>query len=134
MLRRAAGESFAGNIAATAAQSGCGILVRMATVVAKLGSMRKAREWSVRPASDDRIIVQAEGAIGIFDWRHGIGALCTGGGTFAHLAVARPFTFPPSFVQACLRECPSLGGETVHLGGAVVERHEARQTQGARLL
>lgn len=105
----------------------------MATVVAKLGSMRKAREWSVRPTSDDRIIVQTEGAIGIFEWRKGVGALCTSGGTYAHLAVARPFAFPLDFVQACLRECPSLGGETIHAGGAVVERHEARQTQGARL-
>jgi len=106
----------------------------MATVVAKLGSMRKTRAWSVRPTSDDRIIVQADGAIGIFEWRQGTGALCTTGGTFAHLAVARPFAFPPEFVQACLRECPSLGGETVHAGGAVVERHDAGQTQGARLL
>ena len=95
------------------------------TITAKLGSMRRAREWCVMPTSDDRILVQTDGAIGIFDWRTGAGKLCTRGGYFPHLAIARPYTFPPDFVQACLRVCPSLGGETALTPGRIVE-HTAR--------
>jgi hypothetical protein len=33
-------------------------------VVARVAGMRKARTWTVMPTSDDRIIIQADGAIG----------------------------------------------------------------------
>ncbi len=90
------------------------------TIVAKLDNMRKLRTWSVLPTSDDQIIIQADGAIGIFNWRSGKGKLCTKGGYFPHLAIARPFTFPAEFVRACLAACPSLGGETVIVPGAAM--------------
>ena len=96
------------------------------TVTAKLAGMRKAREWSVMPTSDDRILVQTIGAVGIFDWRTGAGRLCTRGGYFPHLAVAKAFTFSAEFVIACLRVCPSLGGETVLCDGMVIVEHTAQ--------
>ncbi|MHB8432251.1 MAG: hypothetical protein ACYDCA_01360 [Candidatus Tyrphobacter sp.] len=63
-------------------------------VAAKRAAMRKPREWIVMPTSDDRIIVQADGAIGIFDWRSGKGRLSTKGGYFPHLAIAKAYIFP----------------------------------------
>jgi hypothetical protein len=91
-------------------------------VIARFAGMRKARAWTVMPTSDDRIIVQAEGAIGIFDWRSGKGRLSVKGGYFPHLAIAKRFIFPPDFVRAGLQACPSLGG--VHAlcdSGVIVE-------------
>jgi hypothetical protein len=95
-------------------------------VVAKLASMRKAREWIVMPTSDDRIIVQSEGAIGIFDWRSGKGRLSTKGGYFPHLAVAKAYVFPPDFVRACLQACPSLGGAHALRDGAIIVENAVR--------
>lgn len=91
------------------------------TVRAKIASMRKMCEWIVIPTSDDRIIVQTEGAIGIFDWRSGKGRLSTRGGYFPHLAIAKYFVFPPEFVRVCLQVCPSLGGQHVLCDGVVIE-------------
>ena len=102
------------------------------TVTAKLGSMRKAREWVVMPTSDDRIIVQTTGAVGIFDWRTGAGRLTTRGGYFPHLAIAKAFTFPAAFVRACLRVCPSLGGASVLCDGMLVVEHTAQIIDGNR--
>ncbi len=101
------------------------------TITAKLSGMRKAREWSVLPVEGgERIIVQSDGAIGIFAWRTGQGKLCTRGGYFPHLAIARPFQFPPEFVTACMRVCPSLGGETVIDDGVAIIEHTARMIGG----
>lgn len=92
------------------------------TIRAKLPGMRKAREWSAMPIEDGRrILVQAEGCIGIFNFRTGEGKLCTRGGYFPHLSIAKPYTFPQDFVRECLRACPSLGGETTLDAGHIVE-------------
>lgn len=80
-------------------------------VFAKLAKMRKPRKWLVQPTSDDRIIVQAEGAIGIFGF-DGNGRLTTRGGYFPHLAIATPYTFPVGFVATCLDICQPLDSET----------------------
>lgn len=89
-------------------------------VEGKLGKMRKTRTWSVMPTSEEgRLIVQADGAIGTFDFRTGKGRLNTKGEYFPHLAVAAPFDFPPEFVRACLEACPSLDGETTR-GGVTI--------------
>ncbi|MHB8432255.1 MAG: hypothetical protein ACYDCA_01380 [Candidatus Tyrphobacter sp.] len=95
-------------------------------VAAKLASMRKPRDWIVMPTSDDRIIVQADGAIGIFDWRSGKGRLSTKGGYFPHLAIAKAFVFPPDFVRACLQACPSLGGAHALCDGAIIVENTVR--------
>ncbi len=95
-------------------------------VIAKLTGMRKERAWTVIPTSDERIIVQTDGAIGIFDWRTGKGRLSTKGGYFPHLAIAKPFTFPPEFVRGCLRACPSLGGRHPECNGALIIEHTAK--------
>jgi len=87
-------------------------------VEAKLARMRKPRRWLVQPTSDDRIIVQAEGAIGIFAF-DGQGRLTTRGGYFPHLALAVPYTFPTGFVAACLDVCQPLGAETTERGCTV---------------
>lgn len=87
-------------------------------VTAKLGKQRKARKWLVQATNDDRIIVQGEGAIGIFAM-DGKGKLCTTGGYFPHLALARPFEFPAGFVAACLDVCQPLDAETSY-GGVTV--------------
>lgn len=98
------------------------------TITAKLPGMRKAREWSVMPTDRDRILVQTGGAIGIFDFRTGAGKLCTRGGYFPHLAIAKPYVFTTEFVRECLRVCPSLGGETHLTPGHVVE-HTVRDVR-----
>jgi len=92
------------------------------TITARLPHMRKARDWDVMPIEDGRrILVQTDGAIGIFDFRTGVGKLCTRGGYFPHLAIAQRCTFPPEFVRECLRVCPSLGGETTLDAGHIVQ-------------
>lgn len=95
-----------------------------ARVVGKLGTMRKARKWSVMPTDQEgRIIVQADGAIGQFDYRTGKGVLNTRGEYFVHLsriAGAREFDFPTEFVAACLRACPALDSETDTGRGVVI--------------
>lgn len=88
-------------------------------VEAKLGRQRKARRWLVQPTDDDRIIVQGDGAIGIFAF-DGKGRLCTRGGYFPHLALASPFEFPAGFVAACLDVCQPMGATTSQ-GGVTVE-------------
>lgn len=95
-------------------------------VIAKLAGMRKIREWIVMPTSDDRIIVQTDGAIGIFDWRSGNGRLTTKGGYFPHLAIAKPFVFPVEFIRACLQACPSLGGAHMLCDRAVIVENAVR--------
>lgn len=92
-------------------------------VKGKLAGQRKAREYSVQPTSDDRIIVQADGCIGIFDVHNGKGYFNTKGGYFLHLNAmlgAKPYAFPAEFVRLCLEASPALdstvtrGGVTVH--------------------
>jgi hypothetical protein len=91
-------------------------------VHAKLATMRKAREWSIQPTSDDRIIVQtgygSKGAIGIFGF-DGVGRLTTKGAHFPHLALATPYTFPAGFVAACLDVSQPLDSESTY-GGVTV--------------
>lgn len=85
----------------------------------KLAGQRKSRDWSVSPTDDDRLIIQADGCIGAFDVKSGVGVLNTRGGYFPHLSAAlgaRAFKFPTEFVAACLRACPSLDGETTRGG------------------
>ncbi len=94
-------------------------------VIAKLAGMRKIREWIAMPTSDDRIIVQTDGPIGIFDWRSGNGWLSTKGGYFPHLAIAKPFVFPVEFIRACLRG-PSFGGQHTECHGALIIEHAAK--------
>lgn len=84
-------------------------------VHAKLAKMRKPRKWLVSATSDDRIIVQADGAIGIFGM-NGKGRLTTRGGYFPHLALATPYNFPAGFVTACLDVCQPLDSETTAHG------------------
>lgn len=95
-------------------------------VTATLGTMRKPRRWHVQPTSNDLLIVQADGAIGLLDWRTGKGKLTTQGGYYPHLALARPFDFPADFVAACLAACPSQGGETALAGGSIVVKHSVQ--------
>jgi hypothetical protein len=81
---------------------------KLRTVEAKLGTMRKARRWTVNRRDDGLIVVQAEGAIGAFRPDTGRGLLNVRGGYYVHLAPslgAKPFTFPPEFVAACIAAC-----------------------------
>ena len=81
------------------------------SVMARLGKQKKAREWFVMPvAGSDQLIAQTDGAIGMFNFRTGVGVLCQRGGYFPHLRIAKPYSFPAGFVHDCLRECPSVGG------------------------
>lgn len=89
-------------------------------VHAKLGTMRKEREWLVQATDDDKIIVQADNAIGIFGVDGKNGRLTTAGGYFPHLAIARPFEFPAEFVRTCLDVCQPLDAETSQHGITVV--------------
>ena len=92
-------------------------------VKGKLAGQRKARTWSVQPTSiEGCLIVQADGAIGRFDFRTRKGVLNTKGGYFPHLDArlgAKPFEFPAEFVKLALEACPSLDGETTR-GGVTI--------------
>lgn len=93
-------------------------------VIAKLGTMRKARDWLVQATDDDRIIVQADGAIGVFDVSGANGRLCTQGGYFPHLAIAKPFEFPGEFVRTCVDVAHPLDAQTSDLG--MIVEHTVR--------
>ena len=91
---------------------------------------RKIREWDVMVVEGgERLLVQASDAIGLFSWRTGKGKLCTRGGYFPHLALARPYTFPESFVHEAMRVSPSLGGES-HLSPGHVLKHNVTIIEG----
>jgi hypothetical protein len=107
-------------------------------VIAKLGSMRKEREWLVQATSDDRIIVQgnynadgrtecSKGAIGCFKVDGSGGRLTTQGGYFPHLGFAKPFEFPTDFVKACLEVSHALDAVT---DSGVVIVHQTVQVIG----
>ena len=91
---------------------------------AKIGTMRKPQEFSAHPiGTGDKILVQSDKSIGVFDFRTGKGVLNTKGNLFPHLAAvagAKPYTFPADFVAEALKQCPALGSKTVLGGGAVV--------------
>lgn len=89
----------------------------------KLAAMRKPRDWSVSPVDDGSIMVQADGAIGQFNFRSRKGILNTKGEYFLHLSPAlgaKPYEFPAEFVRLCLEACPGLGSESSR-GGVTVE-------------
>lgn len=106
----------------------------MRYVTAKLGTMRKAQEFSVRPTSDGRILLQSDKSTGLFDFRTGRGVLNQKGTTFLHLnpaCGAVPYQYPAEFVAECLEVCPALDSETVLAGGAVIMRNTVRMIGGA---
>lgn len=90
-----------------------------AYIWAKLGNQRKARQYSVRPTNDDRIVIQegygGKGSIGIFDFE-GRGVFATSGAHFPFLAGAKPYQFPLDFVRAAMGACPALDAETEYNG------------------
>lgn len=97
------------------------------SVVGKIGNLRKERTFSVQPQSDGNICVQADGVIGVFDFRTRKGVLNTKGGYFPHLSAAlgaRPFEFPAEFVAACLEACPAQDSETTRGGVTIVNTIE----------
>jgi len=96
----------------------------MKKVSAKLGSMRKPQDFVVLPVKrgdDPLLMIQSHKSIGIFNYRTGEGRLNTKGCYSPHLAMAKPFTFPPEFVQACMEACPSLGGTTEIAPGIIIQ-------------
>jgi hypothetical protein len=101
----------------------------MRRVTAKLANQRKARDWLVSPCDDGELIVQADGAIGKFDFRTRTGVLNTRGGYFMHLSPvmgAKAYEFPADFVRDCLEACPALDGQTSLAGGAVIVENTVR--------
>ena len=87
----------------------------MRNIEAKLGKMRKPQSFTVYPRStsakpgDNRIIVQSNKSIGMFDPETGEGVLNTKGSYFPHLALGAPFQFPTEFVKACIEAQPKSG-------------------------
>lgn len=89
----------------------------------KLGRQRKPQEYVVLPRSDGKILVQADTAIGTFDFRTRKGVLNIKGSTFAHLGTflgAEPYEFPAEFVRLALEACPAQDSETTRGGVTVV--------------
>lgn len=89
----------------------------------KLAGQRKERSFSVSPTSEGKIMVQAEGCIGEFDFRTRKGVFNTKGGYFLHLSKAlgaRDFEFPAEFVRLALEVCPALDSETTRGGVTIV--------------
>ena len=105
----------------------------MRSVEAKLAKMRKPQSFSILPTEDgEHLIVQSDKSIGRFAWRTGEGVLNTKGSYFPHLSRvlgAEPYTFPAEFVQQCLEACPSLDGQTMLAGGAVIVNHTVREVK-----
>ena len=90
-------------------------------VTAKIGNMRKPQRFHVSPTDDNRIMIQSDKSIGLFDFRTRQGILNTKGSYFPHLNPslgAKRYEFPAEFVQACLEACPALDSVSV-LGGGV---------------
>jgi hypothetical protein len=87
----------------------------------KLGAQRKAQDYIVQPMSDGRIMVQADTAIGTFDFRTRKGVLNIKGSTFIHLNAlgAKPYEFPEEFVRLALEACPAQDSETTR-GGVTI--------------
>ena len=87
----------------------------MRSIEGKFANMRKAQRFTVYPrstsarADDNRIIVQSDKSIGMFDPATGAGVLNTKGQYFPHLSFAVPFQFPAEFVQACIEAQPQRG-------------------------
>ncbi len=84
------------------------------TVTAKLGSMKKAKDFVVQRDQKGHYLVQAKNVIGKFDGK-GRGLLNTKGGYFHHLTPflgAKAYMFPADFVQQC-QEIFMLPGETI---------------------
>lgn len=92
-------------------------------VTAKLGTMRKAREWTVNPpvaGREGQIIAQADGAICCFDPNTRKGVLNQKGEYFVHLSPgtgAVPYEFPQDFVDACIAAQPKPGDR---IGGMLI--------------
>lgn len=91
-------------------------------VMAKLGTQRKEREYLVQATSDDRIIVSegygSKGTIGTFKVDGSEGRITFAGAHFPHLALAKPYEFPPDFIKACLHVCHAL--DAVTEGGGII--------------
>jgi hypothetical protein len=89
-------------------------------VTAKLGTMRKAVEWTVYPrnadaAATDRVLMQSDHRIAEFDPTTGAGRLSahkSGGAYFFHLGFgATRITVPPEVIAAALAVAPKSGDE-----------------------
>jgi hypothetical protein len=94
----------------------------MRYVTAKLGTMRKPQEFSVRPMSDGRVIVTSDKSTGTFDPLTGQGVLNQKGAYFVHLSAAlgaKPYTYPAEFIAECRAVVTGQVPETVLAGGAV---------------
>lgn len=110
------------------------------SIIAKLGTQRKARAYFIQATSDDRIIVSegygSKGTIGTFAVHAGNiaegpnGRITFDGAHFPHLALARPFRFPQGFIAACLDVCQPLDSETTQ--GGVTVMHTVQVIGGAR--
>lgn len=102
----------------------------MRTITAKLGTMRKAREWVVQVTSNGRIMIQADKAIGLFNPSTGEGLLNTNGGYGPHLHPAlgaKRFTFPRDFIEECQAALDANGPETALAGGAVIIKNTVEE-------
>lgn len=98
-------------------------------VTAKLHTMRKPQEFSIRPSSNGtHLFIQSDKSTGRFDFRTGKGVLNTKGTTFLHLNPALgafEYQFPAEFVAECLSQCPPLDSETK--GGGFVIRNTVQE-------
>lgn len=79
----------------------------MKTINAKLGSMRKPQTFIVFNSNTDnnKIIIQSDKSIGMFDKNTGEGVLNIKGSYFLHLNPimgAKKFIFEPEFLKNCL--------------------------------
>lgn len=87
-------------------------------VTAKLAGMRKPQEFTVyprTPGSTERVKVQSDKAIGVFDPETGEGLLnWRGSGSKYNVHLnpalgAEPYTFPADFVAQCIDAAPKEG-------------------------
>jgi len=72
---------------------------RIPRVVGRLGNARKPQSFSVQVLQGGRVIVQSDKSIGEIDLETGHGRYNPKGHYFPHLALARPYQFPPEFVE-----------------------------------
>jgi hypothetical protein len=96
------------------------------TVRARLGNMRKPQEFIVARTDRGNYIVQSDKSIGEFDPATGKGVLNTRGSYFPHLSRAlgaKPYTFPPEFVQEA-QERRAYVGEEIGPGMYYAGTHE----------
>ena len=87
----------------------------------KLANMRKPQNFVVQDVNDkDKIIIQSDKSIGIFDKKTGKGKLNTKGCYFPHLPYATPYALSMEQLKECLQALYIAGDVLGTIAGSTI--------------